>query len=190
MTKVIPNGFELVKMKLLGNGGIEIQYTEAKTDGDITNIEEITVKSPKDPHPDLTTRVDLLKNFVLRTHNFLMFQSLEKVVTTAKTKEAIKTLESTFNALQEELENHVKVKGFSLSGSGDNLTIKINAENTHMSEKLTLDSPSIKIHGEKWKFEHDLKEIVEELIEEAKAFLFQGKAKQLEMQFGEAAIAE
>jgi hypothetical protein len=183
MEKEVLNGFELSKIKLLKNGGIEIAYSQAMTSGDVTNTDTFLRKSTKDPHPDMVNAIAGLNKYLAKVHNLLAFKSLLKINATAKLSEAVKTMESTFEKLEGEVLKHIEVTGVSISGDEDNMGIVITGVNRYNGEAIALNTSRINLSGTKHGFEIGLAEDIEFIIEEVKAYLFKGKAAQLELDF-------
>jgi hypothetical protein len=188
MSKSVPNGFEFKGLTLLKNGGISITHTDMEVEDSITNTNNRSLQSTKDPHPDLVNKVKDLSKFVAKIHNMVSFQSLKKAPATAKLDEAVKTMQSTFDKLAVEVMNHIDVTGFSLSGSEGNLGVVIKAVNRYNKEAIALNSSRINLEGTKHGFEVELSECVDSIIEEVQMYLFEGKCaivEQTEMEFDE-----
>lgn len=181
---LVPNSFELKKLKLMKGGGIEIKYTLNDKDDHATHQEENLKKSTKEPHPDMKDALKELREFVASTHNMMPHKALSHLKATAKVEESIKNLSAVFAEVENETLEKIKISGISLSGDENNRGVVIMAVNEFNKEKIALNTPLIRLAGDKWGWEVKLNDIVDSLINEASEFIFNGKAEQLEMDFG------
>jgi len=181
----IPNSFEMSKLRLLKNGGIEVSFSNINVEKDETNTVYTTIKDTRDPHPDLEKLIEGLKESLARTYNLLSFKSLDKIAETHKKSEALKSVKELFKGLEDQILKDIEITGITLSGEENNRGINIQGVSRYNNEALAINSPRIRVDGSKWGFEVKLSETIEDIIEEVKAYLFEGKAKQLDMFAGE-----
>jgi hypothetical protein len=181
MSKEVANGFKLKGLKFLNDGGLTVKYSTIQVDGSVTNTDDIERKSPRTPHPDLPNEVDKLKKHLALVHNMMPQRALKGMNKTEKLKTSVENLQSIFNDLENETLKHIDVTGFSLSGDEENPAIIITGVNRHNGEAIALNSCRIHLTGTKWGWEHEVEEIVLAITSEVEAYLFKGKAAQLDL---------
>ena len=176
------NQFDLSKVKLLKDGGIDVHYevTEVIATESYTNQYHVT--SAKDIHPDLQNLFDDLAPIMGRVFNITSFLSM---VETPEFK-ATKTQKQTAEEFADECLKNIEVRGVSLSGKGDNIGVVLTGLfTTANGQKTAINSPRMRYNTESFGFEEELERIVNEIEDEVYAFLFKGKKAQLELFDGE-----
>ena len=173
--------FNLFKVKLNPNGGLQADYQVTETVGNEPSITDYHASVSRDIHPDLRGLFEDLRPIVGRVFNitsFLTFLESDEM----KLPESKKLLARTF---ANELVSKIDVRGVSWSGSDDNTGVIITAVfETPNGLKTCINTPRIKMAQISFGFEEELEQIVNAIKTEVYQFLFKGKQSQLAL-FGE-----
>ena len=178
-----PQGYKLEKFKLLKNGGLSATYTELTQDRSITNVDTHTIDSPTDPHPDLINAMDELRGHLADVYGMRTFNSftLNYKKMTAKEQAATDSLKVALGKLNQELINKIEIRGIDFKGTEDGAGIIIKGVLNHNDYVSPLNTPIIKFIGEEWGFEEEVSKISDKILDEVEAYLFVGKAAQLDL---------
>lgn len=185
--KTIPTekNYNLSKVKLNPNGGLQADYQVTETVGGEPSVTDYHANVSRDIHPDLRGLFEDLRPIVARVFNitsFLTFLDSDEM----KLPESKKMLARAF---ADELIEKIDVRGVSLSGTDDNIGVVITAVfETPNGLKTCINTPRIKMATISFGFEEELEKIVDAIKKEVYQFLFNGKQAQLSL-FGEQAPA-
>lgn len=185
--KTIPTekNYNLSKVKLNPNGGLQADYQVTETVGGEPSVTDYHASVSRDIHPDLRGLFEDLRPIVARVFNitsFLTFLDSDEM----KLTESKKMLARAF---ADELIAKIDVRGVSWSGTDDNTGVVITAVfETPNGLKTCINTPRIKMATISFGFEEELEKIVEAIKTEVYQFLFNGKQAQLSL-FGEQAPA-
>lgn len=185
--KTIPTekNYNLSKVKLNPNGGLQADYQVTETVGGEPSVTDYHANVSRDIHPDLRGLFEDLRPIVGRVFNitsFLTFLDSDEM----KLPESKKMLARAF---ADELIAKIDVRGVSWSGTDDNTGVVITAVfETPNGLKTCIKTPRIKMATISFGFEEELEKIVEAIKTEVYQFLFNGKQAQLSL-FGEQAPA-
>lgn len=185
--KTIPTekNYNLSKVKLNPNGGLQADYQVTETVGGEPSVTDYHANVSRDIHPDLRGLFEDLRPIVARVFNitsFLTFLDSDEM----KLTESKKMLARAF---ADELIAKIDVRGVSWSGTDDNTGVVITAVfETPNGLKTCINTPRIKMSTISFGFEEELEKIVEAIKTEVYQFLFNGKQAQLSL-FGEQAPA-
>lgn len=185
--KTIPTekNYNLSKVKLNPNGGLQADYQVTETVGGEPSVTDYHASVSRDIHPDLRGLFEDLRPIVGRVFNitsFLTFLDSDEM----KLPESKKMLARAF---ADELIAKIDVRGVSWSGTDDNVGVIITAVfETPNGLKTCINTPRIKMATISFGFEEELEKIVEAIKTEVYQFLFNGKQAQLSL-FGEQAPA-
>ena len=185
--KTIPTekNYNLSKVKLNPNGGLQADYQVTETVGGEPSVTDYHANVSRDIHPDLRGLFEDLRPIVGRVFNitsFLTFLDSDEM----KVPESKKMLARAF---ADELIAKIDVRGVSWSGTDDNMGVVITAVfETPNGLKTCINTPRIKMATISFGFEEELEKIVDAIKTEVYQFLFNGKQAQLSL-FGEQAPA-
>ena len=181
--KTIPTekNYNLSKVKLNPNGGLQADYQVTETVGGEPSVTDYHASVSRDIHPDLRGLFEDLRPIVGRVFNitsFLTFLDSDEM----KLPESKKMLARAF---ADELIAKIDVRGVSWSGTDDNTGVVITAVfETPNGLKTCINTPRIKMATISFGFEEELEKIVEAIKTEVYQFLFNGKQAQLSL-FGD-----
>lgn len=185
--KTIPTekNYNLSKVKLNPNGGLQADYQVTETVGGEPSVTDYHANVSRDIHPDLRGLFEDLRPIVARVFNitsFLTFLDSDEM----KLPESKKMFARAF---ADELIAKIDVRGVSWSGTDDNVGVVITAVfETPNGLKTCINTPRIKMATISFGFEEELEKIVDAIKTEVYQFLFNGKQAQLSL-FGEQAPA-
>ena len=183
MEKTIPTekNFNLSKVKLNPNGGLQADYQGSETVGGEPSVTDYHANVSRDIHPDLLGLFEDLRPIVARVFNitsFLTFLESDEM----KMPESKRLLARSF---ADELIAKIDVRGVSWSGTDDNVGVVITAVfETPNGLKTCINTPRIKTANISFGFEEELEKIVDAIKTEVYQFLFNGKQAQLSL-FGD-----
>lgn len=173
--------FNLSKVKLNPNGGLQADYQLTETVGGETSITDYHATVSRDIHPDLRGLFDDLRPIVARVFNITSFLTLVESVEMKSTKQQ----KENARAFADELIQKIDVRGVSWSGTSDNVGIVITSVfETPNGLKTCINTPRIKVGQISFGFEEELEKIVDLVKTEVYEFLFNGKQAQLSL-FGD-----
>lgn len=181
--KTIPTekNYNLSKVKLNPNGGLQADYQVTETVGGEPSVTDYHASVSRDIHPDLRGLFEDLRPIVARVFNitsFLTFLDSDEM----KLPESKKMMARAF---ADELIAKIDVRGVSWSGTDDNTGVVITAVfETPNGLKTCINTPRIKMATISFGFEEELEKIVEAIKTEVYQFLFNGKQAQLSL-FGD-----
>lgn len=181
--KTIPTekNFNLSKVKLNPNGGLQADYQVSETVGGEPSVTDYHANVSRDIHPDLLGLFEDLRPIVARVFNitsFLTFLESDEM----KMAESKRLLARSF---ADELIAKIDARGVSWSGTDDNVGVVITAVfETPNGLKTCINTPRIKTANISFGFEEELEKIVSTIKTEVYQFLFNGKQAQLSL-FGD-----
>ena len=185
--KTIPTekNYNLSKVKLNPNGGLQADYQVTETVGGEPSITDYHANVSRDIHPDLRGLFEDLRPIVARVFNITSFLTLLES-DEMKLTESKKLMARQF---ADELIAKIDVRGVSWSGTDDNVGVIITAVfETPNGLKTCINTPRIKTAQISFGFEEEMEKIVDAIKTEVYQFLFNGKQAQLSL-FGEQAPA-
>lgn len=177
---IVPSkkSFALTKVKLLKDGGLDVQYEVVETSGAESYVNRYHVESARDVHPDLRDCFDRLRPIMGRVFNVTSFLSMVEGGDFMGT-EAQKAAARNF---ADECLKCIDVRGVSFSGTGDNVGVVICGMFTvSNNQKSVINSPRLRFDPMSFGFEEELEEIASDIESEVYDFLFRGKQAQLEL---------
>lgn len=180
--KTIPTekNFNLSKVKLNPNGGLQADYQVSETVGGEPSVTDYHANVSRDIHPDLLGLFEDLRPIVARVFNITSF--LTFLESDEKMPESKRLLARSF---ADELIAKIDVRGVSWSGTDDNVGVVITAVfETPNGLKTCINTPRIKTANISFGFEEELEKIVDTIKTEVYQFLFNGKQAQLSL-FGD-----
>jgi len=183
--KTIPTekNYNLSKVKLNPNGGLQADYQVTETVGGEPSVTDYHASVSRDIHPDLRGLFEDLRPIVARVFNITSFLTLMESAD-MKLPESKLVLARSF---ADELIAKIDVRGVSWSGTDDNVGVIITAVfETPNGLKTCINTPRIKMAQISFGFEEELEKIVDAIKTEVYQFLFNGKQAQLSL-FGEPA---
>ena len=179
--KPIEKNFNLSKVKLNPNGGLQADYQVTEVVKDEPSVTDYHANVTRDIHPDLRGLFDDLRPIVARVFNITSFLTLMES-DDLKLTEPKKAIVRSF---ADELIAKIDVRGVSWSGSDENTGVVITAIfETPNGLKTCINTPRIKMAQISFGFEEELEKIVNTIKTEVYQFLFQGKQAQLSL-FGD-----
>lgn len=179
------NQFRLLKIKKNEDGGLHIKHA-VRTD-DNGSIVWVTHTSdyPFIPAPQLSDRLHELNEslFVSNGMRDILKVLNSKDDLSAKEQESAKAIIPIVKRhLQVQLD-HTEATGFVISeseGEGDSRRVLITGKRTWPMGGSAFNSPLIALTGTHFGFEQKLGKLIEELIDEAYQYIYEGKRSQLE----------
>ena len=178
--KTIPTekNYNLSKVKLNPNGGLQADYQVTETVGGEPSITDYHANVSRDIHPDLRGLFEDLRPIVARVFNITSFLTLLE-------SDEMKLTESKKMAARQfanELVEKIDVRGVSWSGSDDNVGVVITAVfETPNGLKTCINTPRIKTAQISFGFEEEMEKITDAVKAEVYQFLFNGKQAQLSL---------
>lgn len=176
--------FNLSKVKLNPDGGLQVDYQVTETVGGEPSVTDYHANVAREIHPELRGLFEDLRPIVGRIFNitsFLSFLDAEKVPADIKTRA---------RDFSDELLQKFDVRGVSWSGANDNVGVVITAVfETPNGLKTCVNTPRIKTAQISFGFEEELETITESIKTEVYAYLFKGKQAQLSL-FGQQAASD
>ena len=173
--------FNLSKVKLLPNGGIQANYQISQSVNGEASVLDRNETCTRDVHPDLLHLFEDLRVIVGRVFNITSFLTLME-------SEEIKLTEAKRIIVRnyaDELLKKIDVRGVSWSGTDENVGVVITAVfETPNGLKTCINTPRIKMAQISFGFEEELESIVNAIKTEVYAYLFRGKQAQLSL-FGQ-----
>lgn len=143
---------DLLKVKLLNNGGIDIHYCIGELVGAEICKSKYHIESLRDVHHDLRICFTRLRNIIGKTFNFTS-----------------------------EITENIDVIGLSIAGKNENVgVVLVGLFHVLNDMKTTLSTPRIKLMGKSFGFEQELNEIISTISSEVYCFLFKNKTAELE----------
>lgn len=160
------------------SGGLELKFIEHidKEDGSVEN-KDWGLKYDAVPHPDLTSLLYDLKQYLATCYGMLDVRA----VMTAKglqagAKEGFKKVSTHLEKMIQDRLSKIEITGYSVSGSinGENDKRGVIITGTFEQENgsvTALNSPLIKFDQDVFKFEGDVKALIDELEDEIVAYI-------------------
>lgn len=170
------------------SGGLDIEFVEhIENTGGIVENKVWTLKYDAAVHPDLTTRMYDLKQYLASCYGMLDIRT----VMTAKglqagAKEGFKKVSTHLEKMLQERMLKLEVTGYKVTGSivgeKDKRGVIITGVFVHANgAKTALNSPLIKFNQDEFKFESDVKVIIDDLEEEVTQYINGEKRAQQEL---------
>ena len=173
--------FNLSKVKLLPNGGIQANYQISQSVNGEASVLDRNETCTRDVHPDLLHLFEDLRVIVGRVFNITSFLTLMES-DEIKLTEAKRIIVRNY---ADELLKKIDVRGVSWSGTDENVGVVITAVfETPNGLKTCINTPRIKMAQISFGFEEELEKIVDSIKAEVYAYLFWGKQAQLSL-FGQ-----
>jgi len=180
----IPEGFNLMSIKLPTGGGLSVKYQESTKDKSITNKDSIEIESPADAHSDLTDKIAELDDYVADIYQMKTLQKTLKLKTefTAKEETAADSLNRVIDNVNDYVMSKIDVTEFKISGEGAARSVVLSAKlEIGNKSSLSLKTPSIRLTGNKFGWEEDLDARIDAITEEILLYLFDGKRAEADL---------
>jgi hypothetical protein len=160
------------------SGGLSLEFVEhiENKDGSVEN-KEWGLKYDAVPHNDLLDGLYDLKQYLASCYGMLDISTVMKAKgLQAGAKEAFKKVQPHLDKMMQERLMKLEVNGYSVSGSiqgeKDKRAVIILGTFTHPNgSKTALNSPLIKFNQDEFKFEGDVKVIIDNLEDEVKQYV-------------------
>lgn len=185
--KMLRTMFRLEKVKVLKNmGGLDVKYVIQHRNKDVVNEKSFQQKNPMVPHPDLMQSIEKLDIYLAKVYGLNRMDAIRgSAELSNKEAAAFKDLKKIIDAANKEQLDRTSVTGIAISGEDKNLGVIITG--TYACDNnidSAINSPRIKLVGETFKFEADLAELVDKIVEETFCYLFENKRADPEL-FGD-----
>jgi hypothetical protein len=168
--------FQLTKIAVKGSS-VYVEYTD--TDGDFY----ISERRHESPHPDLVKGLQSLSPFVATCTHLAALSALCGWIKGEKEKD-FKGILAKAQAMQQEIIDSIDVRSVSIKGDEpEKRAVVISSVLSYRGMSTALNTPRIRLFGSTFGNEIGLSESIDELIEEAYQYLFQGKTAQQKMNF-------
>ena len=176
--------FNLSKVKLNPDGGLQADYQVTETVGGEPSVTDYHANVAREIHPELRGLFEDLRPIVGRVFNITSFLSFIDAEVISH------NIADRARQFADELLQKIDVRGVSWSGANDNIGVVITAVfETPNGLKTCVNTPRIKTAQISFGFEEELEEITGAIKSEVYAYLFQGKQAQLSL-FGQQADAD
>ena len=179
--------FNLSKVKLLPNGGLQANYQVTENVGGELSVTDYQANVTRDIHPDMRKLFEDLRIIVGRVFNITSFLTMLE-------SDEMKLPESKLvkaRAFADELISKIDVRGLSWSGTDDNAGVVVTAVfETPNGLKTCINTPRIKLATISFGFEEELEQIADSIKSEVYQFLFDGKQAQLQLFGGDGQPAQ
>ena len=177
--EIKPSDFNLSKVKLSKDGGIEAEYQVSQVVNDEASVVERKESCSREVHPDLKERFAELRSIVARVFGMTSFLSFIDAETLSH------NVADRARAFADELLQKIDVRGVSWSGSDDNTGVVITSVyETGNGQKTAINTPRLRMATISFGFEEELEAITEAIKAEVYEYLFNGKQAQMSL-FGE-----
>ena len=182
--EIAVNGVKRIKK----SGGLELQFIEhIENENNTVENKDWSLKYDAVPHNDLLDGLYDLKQYLASCYGMLDISVVMKAKgLQAGAKAAFKTVAPHLDKMMQDRLSKLEINGYSVSGSiegeKDKRGVIIMGTFTHPNgSKTALNSPLIKFNQDTFKFEGDVKVIVDNLEEEVQAYLNGEKRNQQEL---------
>ena len=165
--------YSLTKVKLIKGGGLAVTYDVIETIGDETFSDNNTVKSTKEPHPDLYRVLNDIKEVAAD------LIGLNEPLVLAKAKKMSASVKFDIEAFVKHNKENLKINGVSLAGAMQKRVALLVVYEPKPGQALAMN-PRVTIDSEDYP---ELENMIEELEKETYEYLFEGKRAQLEIAF-------
>lgn len=187
LVKPSEKNFNLSKVKLLPNGGLQANYQVTENVGGELSVTDYQANVTRDIHPDMRKLFEDLRIIVGRVFNITSFLTMLE-------SDEMKLPESKLfkaRAFADELISKIDVRGLSWSGTDDNAGVVVTAVfETPNGLKTCINTPRIKLATISFGFEEELEQIANSIKSEVYQFLFDGKQAQLSLFGGDGQPAD
>lgn len=174
--------FVLKKVKIDGKN-VELSYHTPDLSIGTATKDKIDVTSDRTPHPDLTKAIKALEPWLAQSNSLSVHRQEMKM--NAAQKKAWEKCSDILEMIDSNVLNSVEVSGISLSGDEKNRSVVITGNHKTGNTATAMNSPNIKLNGDTWGFEAGLKDAIDEIYLEARAYVLEKKSSQLQMAFDE-----
>lgn len=173
--------FNLSKVKLLPDGGLQATYQVTEEIGGELTITDYQATISRDIHPNLQGLFKDLRHVVARVFNITSFLPMLE-------SDYFKLPESKLakaRSYADELISKISVRGVTWAGTGDKIGVVITSLfETPNGLKTCINTPCIKLANILFGFEEELETIAKAIQSEVYQFIFNGKQAQLSL-FGD-----
>lgn len=170
--------FELKKISLPSSGGVYLEYKYHISQRDEFHEIDDKLQSSVEAHPDLQAKMRSLKDFHMEVGRLKTFY---KVINQERFKSSDEQ-RTIADAALDELKRYIRINKLSISGKDENkgcvITGVVEAET---GQGMAFNTHRIQFKGEVYGWEQKLKDIVEDLENEAYEYLFNGKVAEPDM---------
>jgi len=164
--------FNLTKVKLIKDGGLDVHWEQTVKNGAITDTEKEHKESTREPHPDLVTKINTLKPMLAELWGY---HTVKLTIDNDKFNGTPEQLDKAKRAYTELLKD-IEVSGIVIRGAGEKMSVNITGKR-RMYKKIFqgMNSPKIQLNQKLYGFENDLEDLVPEIKKEVFEYLFNGK---------------
>lgn len=162
--------FNLKKFKQETNGKWKIEFTGIGSDGK-NELHDLTFD--RIPHQDLFDIMKKLKRLLALSND--LFVHRKELNLKSQDQINLEAAEIALAKMDQIVIDSMSVSGFYLKGKEDNLSVVITGKHNTYHTAVAMNSPLIKLEGDAFGFEPEVKEVVDELIHEVKLYLFDCK---------------
>lgn len=179
MKKVLRPQFKLAKVKMMkDDAGVDVKYTLATKEGAAMHEDEYTIRCSVVPHPHLIEAIRALDIFIARSNGYVDLE------TVAPKMELDGDQRKTVERILKNTLDKITPTGLALSGADKTRGIVITAKYACSNKSdIAINSPRIIFERDIFKFEAELAEKVDRVIEEIFCYLFEDKKSQVEIPF-------
>lgn len=164
--------FNLTKVKLIKDGGLDVHWEQTVKNGAITDTEKEHKESTREPHPDLVTKINFLKPLLAKMWGFDAVKLMSENEKFKGTADQIDKAKRAYTDLLKDLE----VSGIMIRGAGEKMVVNITGKR-RMYKKIfqPCGSGRIQLNQKLYGFENDIEDLVPEIKQEVYDYLFKGK---------------
>lgn len=130
--------------------------------------------------PDFNTELNELASYLAESNGLII----------EIPKDAAKEIVKLVNRLNTKMMESITVRGVTFKGEGDDTSIVIDGNRKFLHTDADFKSPEIHLAGEVFGFEKEIAPILDSIVEEAKAYVFDGKGGLFEHEEKEKEAAE
>lgn len=187
-TKTPPiSHFKLCRLKKDEDGSLNIKHLIKTTDNGQVNWITHESSYPFIAAPQLSDRLHELCEALFKSTGFRDFEVIlnSKENLSAKEIEAAKAIAPILKRHLSSQLDHIRITGFTITEDeekgADSRKVLITGVRTWSTGSAALNSPLITLSGTHFGVEPELSELIEEIIDEVYAYIYEGKRSQLEV---------
>lgn len=166
--------FNLTKVKLIKDGGLDVHWEQTVQNGAITDTEKEHKESTRAPHPDLVTKINALKPMLGQLWGY----NTVKITIDNEKFNGTPDQKDKANRAYNELLKDIEVTGIVVRGVGEKMSVNITGKRKMYKNIFQgMNSPKIQLNQKIYGFENDLEDLVPEIKQEVYEYLFKGKCQ-------------
>lgn len=175
--------FDLKKIKINPDGKVEISYKSENGEEGRASYDEIVVISDRWPHPDLREAIKKLNVFLADANGLRPYRNLPHIPPGKIEKWNQKEIQDILEVLDNHVYAGVEASGIALYGKDHDLGVIITGKHQTKTSAVAMNSPKLRVNGDSFGFEASVFDVVDEIVEEARKFVFDKKSAQMQMEF-------